>query len=129
MLAGLVLLVALIGGVGAIAYRAGLDAGSTAQVVKAGAEGGTVIVRDMRHGYGYGYGWHPFGFFGFFLFIFGFIFLLKLLAFGGRGWHRGGWGGGPGGSEDQARRRHDEWHAGAGQRTEPPSTPPAATGP
>ncbi len=114
MLAGVVLLVALVGGVGTMAYQASLEANAVTQVVQAapaGAEGGTVIVRGMYPGYyGHGYG-HPFGFLHFIFFFLFVGFLFKLFAFGFRGGHRGGWGG-PGGWEDRARQRHDEWHSG-----------------
>jgi hypothetical protein len=131
ILAGVVLLAALIGGVGTMAYQAGLAANGVTQVIQAapaGAEGGTVIVKGMHPGYGYGYGYgfgHPFGFlhFVFLILIVGLIF--RLVAFGFRGGHRGPWAGRYGGWEDEARRRHDEWHAGtsstAGQGHEPPS--------
>lgn len=127
MVAGLVLLVALVGGVGAMAYQAGLQADGVTQVVQAapaGAEGGTVIVRGMHpgyYGYGYGYG-HPFGFLHFVFFILFVGFIFKLFAFGFRG-GRGGWDH-HGRWEDEARRRHDQWHSGsgAGGGSEPPST-------
>lgn len=139
MLAGLVLLFAVVGGVGAMACQAGLDARGVTQVVQAapaGAEGGTVIVRGMYAGYGYGYG-HPFGFFHFLFFILFVGFIFKIFAFGFGGRHRGGWGHGPEGFEEAARRRHDEWHSSGttggttggtsgGAGTEPPSAPAGA---
>lgn len=140
VLAGVVLLVALVGGVGTMAYQAGLGAHGVApmmQTLPPGAEGGTMMVRGMYPGYGYGWGgWHPFGFLSF-IFFFLFIGLIfKLFAFGFRGGHRGGPWGGPGrwgdhaAFEEAARRRHDEWHRGQASgtggasgtgSTEPPS--------
>ncbi len=136
MLTGVVLLIAVVGGVGAMAYQAGLETNAVTQVVQAapaGAEGGTVIVRGMYPGYGYyghGYG-HPFGFLHFIFFFLFVGFIFKLFAFGFRGGHRGehrgGWGG-PGGWEDRARQRHDEWHAGNSSAGESGAGgPPAST--
>ena len=123
-LAGLVLVVALIGGASTIAYQMGLDSGTTGQIVQTGAEGGTVIVRDGH----YGHFGPPFGFFGFFIFLLLGVLLFKALAFGFWRGGGGGWGGGRGHWEDEARRRHNEWHAGAGQAATPGSEPSSAAG-
>lgn len=143
MVAGLLLIVALVGGVGAMAYQAGLEAHAVVPAVQTlppGAEGGTVIVRGMYPGYGYGYGWggwHPFGFLHFIFFFLFVGFIFKLFAFGFRGGRHGGHWGGPGGGryeafEEAARRRHDEWHgaqsapAAQPSGSEPPSSAASA---
>ena len=141
-----VLLLVVVGGLGVLAYNAGVSAGVTQGVQQ-------VVVQDGQPvtvvPYPYGPYWHGggFGFFGIFFWIIGFFLIIGLLRaiFGWGRWGRGGWGkhgyygygspGGPGGPGapygSDRMDRVSEWHrelhkrdeaapAGADQR------PPAA---
>ena len=97
-----VLLLVVLGGLGVLAYNAGLSAGvnQAAQVVVQDGQPVTVVPYAP-----YPY-WHGgFGFFGFIFWILGFFLIIGLLRaiFGWGRWGRGGWGGrgyygGPGGA-------------------------------
>lgn len=105
-LAGALLLVGLMIGGGAMAYRAGVAQGiaqapAVAEALSNAAQNGQALPAP---GYGYGYGYPYYGFrphFGFFpfggllggiLFFFLFFGLLRLIFFRPWGWHRYGHG-------------------------------------
>ena len=109
-LIGVLLLVGLMAGGVAIAYRAGVAQGiaqapTVAEALSRAAENGqTLPVPGYGYGYGYPYygfrphfGFFPFGgIFGFILFAFLFFGLLRLIFFRPWGWHmygRGPWKG------------------------------------
>jgi hypothetical protein len=114
-LIGLLLVIGLIVGGGAIAYRAGISQGisqapAVATAISKAAESGQVApVPPMMYGYGYGqgydypmYGRHHFGFFPFgaicgsIFFLFLFFGFIKMMFFRrmwhGRHGHHGPWG-------------------------------------
>ena len=106
------LLVAVVVGLGAAVYNAGISAGLTAAAQQAIASGDPAPVVPV-YGYGYGpyvhgpFGW---GFFGIFFWILGFFLILALLR-AVFGWGR--WGGGPRGPGGWGGRRSEmaeEWH-------------------
>ena len=114
-------LVAVVAGLGVSAYNAGVAAGVNQAVQQAVQNGQPVPVVP----YAYGPYWHGggFGFFGIFFWIIGFFLIIGLLraAFGmgrwGGGWGRGGHGpgrmGGPGayfGRGEQIADWHRELH-------------------
>ena len=146
-IAGVLLGALLLGGVGVIAYQAGVTAGTTSAAVAGGA---TVVYAAP---WGFGFGFPLLGL------LFGLLFLglvvgmVKRLAWAGRGgpggpgghgrpmgpWMmHGAWGPGPGGWAGTADRpvpppvaeMLTRWHAGAhgAPGTDPgtPATPPAA---
>jgi hypothetical protein len=92
-------LVAVIAGIGGLAFRAGFTQGAAAEIQLPNGDPGTLAFPY------YGYGWHPFAFhgFGFFGLLFGlFLFFVALgalrrLIWGSRfGWHHTryhGWSG------------------------------------
>ena len=102
-LIGILLLVGLMVGGGAMAYRAGVAQGiarapEVAEALSSAAEsGGGAPAPGYGYGYGYPYygfrphfGFFPFGgIFGFFLFIFLFFGLMRLIFFRRWGWHHG----------------------------------------
>ena len=107
------LVVAIVIGIGAAVYNAGVTAGLAEQLQQAAASG-EAVVAPYPYGYGYGPYWHGPGFFGIILWIFG-IFLLIGLVRAAVGWGR--WGGrghgGPGGRGDRQSRMaemHRELH-------------------
>lgn len=127
---GFLLLVALIVGGGAMAYKAGVTQGisqapAVATAISQAAENGQAVP-PMMYGPGYGYGYHPYSFgyrhhFGFFpggicfsiFFLFLFLGLMKMIFFRGM-WHRG-WEGhkhGPWGKdwEGGVAPMFNEWH-------------------
>jgi hypothetical protein len=120
-LLGVVLTLIVLVVVGAIAYNVGWSQGIGTHL----PEGSTA----PPAGY-YGYGFHPFfagfGILWFLLILFG-VFWLFRLAFFGRRWHGGGYGGrgwgygGPGGFEERAREWHRREH---GEQPPPGSSPP-----
>jgi hypothetical protein len=105
------LLVAVVIGLGAAVYNAGVSAGLTEAAQQAIASGDAAPVVPV-YGYGYGpyihgpFGW---GFFGIFFWIFGFFLLFALLR-AVFGWGR--WGGrGPRGPNGwSGSHRAEEWH-------------------
>jgi hypothetical protein len=128
---GFLLLVALIVGGGAMAYKAGVTQGisqapAVATAISQAAENGQAVSPMMYgygHPYGYGYGMggygHHFGFFPFgaicgsIIFLFFFFGFTKMIFFRGM-WHRG-WGDhkhGPRGIhwEDGVPSMFSEWH-------------------
>ena len=118
-IAVMVLLIALIGGIGYGVWNAGYDQG----VIDA-ADSTTEIVVNRP----YDRGFFPFGaIFGFF-FLFLLFGLLFKFAFGWRRWGRHYKGGGPGGyrahMEDRMTRWHDEAH-GRSPRRESSDQPPS----
>jgi hypothetical protein len=148
----LVLLLVVLGGLGVLAYNAGVTAGATqaAQVVVQDGQPVTVVPYAP-----YPY-WHGgFGFFGFIFWILGFFLIIGLLraVFGWGRWGRGGWGGsgghgyyggpggpagpggpgGPGGPYGDRMDRVADWHrelhrrdeAGTGSRDS--GAPPAGS--
>ena len=139
-----VLLIVVVGGLGVLAYNAGVSAGITqaAQVVVQEGQPVTVVP------YAYGPYWHGggIGFFGIFFWIIGFFLIIGLLraifGWGRGGWGRGGWGkygyygpGGPGGpgasGAPYGSERVSEWHRELHRREEsagsdPDQRPPAA---
>jgi hypothetical protein len=131
--AGLVLVLALIGGaaaLGYVAYNAGLAQGTSNAAQVAPASGAPM----PYYGYGF-YPYHPFGSgFGllgclapiFFLFV---VFaLFRLVIGGGMGWRRHGpWGWGHGPWMPEEMRRHwqekaEAWHREMHGETEPPKS-------
>jgi len=101
-LIGVLLLLGLIIGGGAMAYRAGVAQGiarapEVATAISNAAESGQVPpVPSYGYGYGYPYygfrphfGFFPFGFFGFILFIFLFFGLMRLIFFRRWAWDYG----------------------------------------
>jgi hypothetical protein len=142
----LVLLLVVVGGLGVLAYNAGVSAGISqqAQVVVQDGQPVTVV------GYPYGPYWHGggFGFLGIIFWILGFFLIIGLLRaiFGWGRWGRGGWGkhgyygyggpgasGGPGGpgrgfpDGDRVAEWHRELHRrDSGTSGDLGQTPPAA---
>ena len=133
-LIGILLLVGLMIGGGAMAYRAGVAQGiaqapEVASAISSAAQNGQGLPAPA-YGYGYGYpfygfhphfGFFPFGIFGFILFIFLFFGLMRLIFFRPWAWHyghmhgRGPWKGygGPWGTPPWAREDEAEAEANA----------------
>ena len=134
-LIGVLLLVGLMIGGGAMAYRAGVAQGiaqapEVAKAISSAAQNGQGLPAPA-YGYGYGYpfygfhphfGFFPFGVFGFILIIFLFFGLMRLIFFRPWAWHyghmhgRGPWKGygGPWGTPPWAREeKEDEAEANA----------------
>ena len=123
-----VLLLVVVGGLGVLAYNAGVSAGvsqAVQQVVVQDGQPVTVVP------YAYGPYWHGggFGFFGIFFWIIGFFLIIGLLRaiFGWGRWGRGGWGRarpttarGPGLAAGSGSDRMDrsEWHRELHRRDE-----------
>jgi hypothetical protein len=120
------LLVAVLIGIGAAVYNAGVSAGLTEAAVRAVASGEPAPVVPL-YGYGYGpyvhgplaWGW---GFFGIFFWILGFFLIFGLLraVFGWGRWGRGprgpnGSGNGWGGGGSRAEEWHRELHRRSGE--------------
>jgi hypothetical protein len=118
------LVVALVIGIGAAVYNAGVDAGlALAPAVTASGD----AVPVSGYGYGpyvhgwYGHGW-GFGFFGIFFWILGAFLIIGLLRFafgagrwGGPGGPRAGWGD----RRDHIEQWHDELHRRDGAADSP----------
>lgn len=93
-------------GIGVAAYNAGVDHGIDQQLIESGQ--GVEVVRVVGDRVGPGYGFFPFGFLFFPLFLFGIFALVRAATWRAR------WGGpghrGPGGWQEHAGDRFDEWH-------------------
>lgn len=121
---GVILLVALVAGIGFSAYNAGVNEGvaEAARAAQAAGEDPAVVFPPYAGGpYGYGYGWGHgggFGFFGILFWILGFFLIFGLLraAFGWGRW--GGGGRGPGGWQSRDERIA-ELHRDLHRRDEP----------
>ena len=104
---GFLLLVALIVGGGAMAYKAGIAQGisqapAVATAISQAAENGQAApVPPVLYGHGYGYGYYPMyghhfgffpfgGFFGALFFLFLFFGLMRMVFFRGMGWSHHG---------------------------------------
>lgn len=121
----MVLVLALVVGIGAWVYQVGFAGG----LASAAASGGAIAPYAGPYGW-HGYGWHPFffpfGFLGGLLVLFLVFGLLRAAFWGGRRRHWGSYGG-PGGGNWQAQREqhmreiHDEWHRQSGQSGQPPA--------
>jgi len=110
--------------VGITSYNAGVSRGlAIAPSIAALAQGQAPVAGapGMPLPYYYGYGWYrPWGW-GFHIFPFGlfgllFVFLLFRLAFGGWGWRRRWYYGGPYGGPHGVPMAFDEWHRRAHDR-------------
>ena len=116
-IAVILLLVAIIGGVGYGVWNSGYDQG----VVDAADSTTQIVVREGHRG-----GFFPFGA------IFGFFFLLLIFKFA-FGWRR--WGGGqyygrvPGGYRAHMEDRMSHWHDEAHRNQRPSGAPSDAEGP
>jgi len=155
--AAVVVLLVVLGGLGVVAYNAGVQAGVSQAVQVTTGDGTPVVVAPtpVYHGWGWG-----FGFFGIFFWIFGIFLIFALLRaiFGFGRWGRGGWGGGgwgkygygpgqggpggyyggPGGREDRIADLHRELHrrdesgqtgqTGQSGQTDPVTGRPTGTG-
>jgi hypothetical protein len=100
------LVVAVLVGIGAGVYNAGVTAG-LAEAAQSVASSGDPVVAPYWFGYGGPY-WHGPGFFGIFFWILG-IFLVFALLRVAFGWGRGG-GRGPGGWGGGRREMMEEMH-------------------
>ena len=116
------LVVAVVVGVGAGVYNAGVTAG-LAEAAQSVASSGDPVVAPYWYGYGGPY-WHGPGFFGIFFWILGIFLVFGLLrvAFGwGRGGGRGpgGWGGG---RRELMEEMHRDLHRRDASEGERPAT-------
>ena len=115
-IAVVILLVAVIGGIGYGVWNAGYDQG----LIDAADSTTEIVVRD-----GYRGGFFPFGA------IFGIFFLLLLFkfAFGWRRWGAHYKGSGPGGYREHMGDRMSQWHDEAHGKSTPRDTSSQAQGP
>ncbi len=145
-----VLLLVVVGGLGVLAYNAGVSAGVSQQAQVVVQDGQPVTVVPYAP---YPY-WHGgFGFVGFIFWILGFFLIIGLLRaiFGWGRWGRGGWSrhgyyggpggpggpgaggpGGPGGAYGDRMDRVADWHRELHRRDEAGTTEtgsPASSGP
>ena len=115
------LVVAVVVGIGAGVYNAGVTAG-LAEAAQSVASSGDPVVAPYWYGYGGPY-WHGPGFFGIFFWILGIflVFALLRVAFGwGRGGGRGpGWGGG---RREMMEEMHRDLHRRDASEGERPAT-------
>ena len=121
---GVILLVALVAGIGFSAYNAGVSEGvaEAARAAQAAGNDPAIVYPPYAGGpYGYGYGWGHggFGFFGILFWILGFFLIFGLIraAFGWGRWGGGGRGG-PGGWHSR-EERIAEMHRDLHRRDEP----------
>ena len=116
---GVILLVALVAGIGFSAYNAGVNEGvaEAARAAQAAGDDPAIVFPPYAGGpYGYGYGWGHgggFGFFGILFWILGFFLIFGLIraAFGWGRWSGGGRG--PGGwhaREERIAEMHRDLH-------------------
>jgi len=121
------LVVAVVIGIGAGVYNAGVTAG-LAEAAQSAAGSGDPVAAPYWYGYGGPY-WHGPGFFGIFFWILGIFLVFALLraAFGwGRGGGRGPGGRGPGGwggRREMMEELHRDLHRRDATEGERPATP------
>ncbi|MFL5777486.1 MAG: hypothetical protein ACJ761_00955 [Chloroflexota bacterium] len=146
ILAGVLLAIVLVGGFGLVASFA-YQAGASTAVVATGSAATPVVIPAYGWGFFHPWGFGLFGFFGLLLFLFIVFALIRAIAWGGRGYGRGGWGrgygrgwGGPGhwddpehrgrigDFEERARDTFEDWHRQA-HGTDRPAGPSGSSTP
>ena len=118
------LVVAVVIGIGAGVYNAGVTAGLAEAAQSVASSGEPVVAAPYWYGYGGPY-WHGPGFFGIFFWILGIFLVFGLLrvAFG---WGRGG-GRGPRGLGGGRRELMEEMHRDLHRRDAPETERPATS--